>query len=204
MPDEIDIKLCDDDDDDEEKIKTEIKRIKKKDELYKTLWRLFTISNKSLMIINFTTILFSIFNPKSNIPLILSIFTLSFSIICDTRIYENILEKLIAIYEEEIIFEIDKYVRNYHKREEEEEEEKKDAIYDIQQIEKKHLTNHLGHSFTLPTTLRSMDWKRISVIVVIYVSCFIAIALLCYYTSNEGLALSIEYGNSSNVEEEDL
>ena len=31
-----------------------------------------------------------------------------------------------------------------------------------------------------------MDWKRISVIVVIYVSCFIAIALLCYYTSNEG------------------
>ena len=42
MPDEIDIKLCDDDDDDddvdEKKIKTEIKRIKKKDELYKTLW----------------------------------------------------------------------------------------------------------------------------------------------------------------------
>ena len=153
------------------------------------------------MIINFSTILFSIFNPKSNIPLILSIFTLSFSIICDTRIYENILEKLIAIYEEEIIFEIDKYVRNYHKRGEEEEEEKKDAIYDIQQIEKKHLTNHLGHSFTLPSTLRSMDWKRIFAIVLIYVSCFISIALLCYYTSNEGLALSIEYGNSSNVEE---
>ena len=78
MPDEVDIKFGDDDDDDdedEEKIKTEIKRIKKKEKLYKTLWRLFTISNKSLMIINFITILFSIFNPKSNMPLTLSVFT---------------------------------------------------------------------------------------------------------------------------------
>ena len=65
MPDEIDIKLCDDDDDDEEKIKTEIKRIKNKGQNFIKLYGdCLPLVINSLMIINFTTILFSIFNPK--------------------------------------------------------------------------------------------------------------------------------------------
>ena len=90
------------------------------------------------MIINFSTILFSIFNIETNILLILSIFTLSFSVVCDTRIYENILEKLIYIYEEEIIFEIKKYIRDYNQNRTE--GENIDVIYDIQRIEKKNKT----------------------------------------------------------------
>ena len=187
MPHEIDIKFADDDDNDDYEnndkiIKQEMERIKKKENLYKTLWRLFTFSNKSLMIINFGTILFSIFNPQSNIPLILSIFTLSFSVICDTRIYEDILGKLIDIYEDEIGFEIDKYVRNYHKIGRGEEKDD-DPIYVIQQIEKKYLADHLGQSFTVPTTLRSIDWKRFFMIFCVYIFSFISIVVLCYYKS---------------------
>lgn len=172
MSDEIEIKF------DEEQIKTEKERIERKAKLYKNLWRLFSVSNKSLMIINFSIILFSIFTPESNIPLILSIYTLSFSTICDTRIYENILEKLINIYEEEIIPDIDKYIRDYYKN-----KNCNDFIFEIQKIEKNHLTDHLGSSFMLPNTLRSMDCKRILFIVFIYIFSFTIIALLCYYKS---------------------
>ena len=192
MQHEIDIKFSDDDnddnddddDDENDKINKEMERIKTKKKIYKTLWSLFTFSNKSLMVINFSTILFSIFNPQSNIPLILSIFTLSFSVICDTRIYENILGKLIDIYEDEIGLEIDRYVRDYHKTGKIGRREEEDPIYEIQQIEKKYLANHLGQSFTVPTTLRSIDWKRFFMIFCVYIFSFISIILLCYYKSS--------------------
>lgn len=182
MSDDIEIKF------NEEQIKIEKERIGKKAELYKNLWRLFSVSNKSLMIINFSIILFSIFTPQSNIPLILSIYTLSFGIICDTRIYENVLEKLINIYEEEIILEVDKYIRDYYKNNKEE-CNNNDSIFEIQNIEKKHLTHHLGSSFVLPNTLRSMDCKRILFIVFIYIFSFTIIALLCYYKSTGQLSM---------------
>ena len=188
MLEPIEIKL-----DKDENLNLQLDEVKKRKKLYQSLWRLFTISNKSLMIINFSTILFSIFTPNSNIPLILSIFTLSFSSICDTRIYESILEKLINIYEDEIILDVDKYIRDYQKNNIDNDNNNNkdcDPIYDIQQIEKKHLTKHLGQSFTLPTALRKADWKRIVAIGVFYIVCFISIAVLCYFKSTGDLKLS--------------
>ena len=103
-------------------------------------------------------------------------YTLSFSIVCDTRIHIPTLEKLITIYEDEIIPNINKYMRNYKKNNND-----NDAIYDLQQIEKKFLIEYMGKSFMLSNTLRGMNCKKIISIILIYIVSFIIIAILCYY-----------------------
>ena len=128
------------------------------------------------MVINFSSILFSIFLTENSIALILSMYTLSFSIVCDTRIHIPTLEKLITIYEDEIIPNINKYMRNYKKNNND-----NDAIYDLQQIEKKFLIEYMGKSFMLSNTLRGMNCKKIISIILIYIVSFIIIAILCYY-----------------------
>lgn len=162
---------------DEEEYKIELEKIMKKLKNYKSLWRLFSMSNKILMIINFITILLSIFITEGNVTLALSIFTLSFSFVCDTRRYLPILENLLIIYQDEIIPNIKKCIRQnkrYYGGE-------TDVVDKILKIEKEYLTQYLGKSFVLSNTLRGMDWKKIVCISLVYIISFVGIGLLCYY-----------------------
>lgn len=163
-------------------IKKEIEYIRNKEKIFTSLCRLFTITNKTLMIINFSTILFSILITESNLSLVLSIYTLSFSILCDNRIYIPTLEKLIIIYQDEIIPQIDKRLREYYNNNNNINE---DIIYEIQHIEKTNLTYYFGSSFMIPKKLRGIDWKKVISIFVIYVVSFICIAVLCFYKSKK-------------------
>ena len=166
-------------------IQKEIERIKKKEKTFLSLCRLFSITNKTLMIINFSTILFTIFISESNISLILSIYTLSFSILCDSRIYIPTLEKLIIIYQDEIIPQCEKCLRDYDI----ESQDNDDIIDQIQQIEKKNLCQYLGICFVIPKRLRSIDWRKITLVSVIYILSFISIAIICFYKSKGLLTL---------------
>lgn len=157
----------------------EVRNIISKLRNYKTLWRLFSVCNKILMIINFITILLSIFITEGNVTLALSIFTLLFQFVCDTRRYIPTLEKLLILYQDYILVEIHKYIRNAKKNIE---SYNIDNIIDgILEIEKSHIVRYMGESFTLSNTLRGMDCKKILSVGLVYVVSFISIGFLCYY-----------------------
>ena len=96
-------------------IRNEMKHIKNKEKVFVKLWRLYSVFDKFFIIINFSTLLFSIFIAESSVSLALSIYTLSFSIVFDTKRYISILEKLIILYQDEIIPEVNKCIRKYYK-----------------------------------------------------------------------------------------
>ena len=156
----------------------ELIKIIKKKKKYHSLWRMFSISNKLLMLINFISILLSIFVTEGNITLALSIFTLSFSFICDTRIYIPILNQIIIVYTDEIIPEIKKIIRDYENGII---QQNIDVVDMIIKKEKELLRYFLGASFTITNTLRGLDWKKVICIGFVYVIFFVGIALLCYY-----------------------
>ena len=136
------------------------------------------------MIINFSTIIYSIFITESNVSLVLSIYTLSFSILCDNRIHIPLLEKLIIIYQDDILPEINARLRKYNKKKDSE-----DIIYEIQGIEKEILNSYFGKCFVIPKSLRTVDWKKITIIFVIYILSFISIAVVTYCKSKGIISL---------------
>ena len=190
-----------DDDNDKEKvigyldlidvdILNEMETIQKKERTFVKLWRLYSLMDKFFIIINFSTLLFSIFISESSLSLALSIYTLSFSIIFDTKKYVTTLEKLIILYQDEIIPEINKCVRKYHKNDLENNDNYSDIIYELQQIEKDQLNKCLGSYFSVPKSLRTIDWKRISLIILFYFISFISLSVACYFKSIGKLELT--------------
>ena len=167
----------------------EIANIKKKKKTFKSLWRLFSLANKMLMIINFSTLLFCILIPNSNIGLVLSIYTLSFSIICNTSSHIPTLENLVVIYEDEIIPKIDLFVRTTKDNNARGDDYDDDSIYRAQQIEKGILSKYMGESFFLSNTLRNVDCKRILACAFIYVVMFVCIPIIYNYASSGQIQL---------------
>ena len=162
-------------------IKNEIKHIKNKEKIFVKLWRLYSVLDKFFIIINFSTLLFSIFISESNVSLALSIYTLSFSIVFDTKKYISTLEKLIILYQDEIIPDVNKCIRKYYKNDNC--DTYSDIIYELQHIEKENLNKYLGCSFNVPKKLRSIDWKRIFLILFIYIISFTSLSVACYFKS---------------------
>ena len=160
-------------------IKNELKHIQNKEKIYVKLWRLYSVLENFFIIINFSTILFSIFFSESSVSLALSIYTLSFSVVFDTKKYITTLEKLIILYQDEIIPEINKCIRKYYKANNC--DNYSDIIYELQFIEKENLSKYLGSYFNVPKKLRSIDWKRIVLIFAIYITSFI---LYCHLENN--------------------
>ena len=205
MSTKLDLKFADndddDDDDDEEEeenergrekekysdidvdILNEMKSIQNKEKVYVKLWRLYYLLDKFFIIINFSTLLFSIFIAESSVSLALSIYTLSFSIIFDSKKYVTTLEKLIIVYQDEIIPEISKCLRRYRKNYIEGNDNYSDIIDEFQQVEKDHLNKYLGSYFTVPKNLRTIDWKRIGLIIFFYLISFISLSISCYFKS---------------------
>ena len=179
---------------DNEDIEKQVNIIKNKQKTFKTLWLLYYILDKFFLVINFSTILISIFIAESNLPLTLSIYTLSFSMIFDSKRYIPILEKLIILYSDEIIPEINKFVRKYCKIKinnnnnndndnNNNDDDISDVIYNLHQIEKDYLNKYLGCYFFVPKRLRSIDGKKIISVIFIYIVSFIALAVICYFKS---------------------
>ena len=190
MSTNINLKFMYDDDDDKEKkeennkeyfdidtdVKNEFKLIQNKEKVFIKLWRLYNVSDKFFIIINFTLLIFSIFT-ESSLSLALSIYTLSFSIVFDARKYLATLEKLIILYQDEIIPEVNKCMRKYRKNNC---DNCSDIVYELQQIEKDILNKYLGIYFSIPKKLRSVDWKRSLLIFFIYLISFTSLAVICY------------------------
>ena len=186
-------------------IKNELKYIQNKEKTFVKLWRLYSTLDKFFMIVNFSTILFSIFISESSLSLALSVYTLSFSMIFDTKRYIPILEKLIILYQDEIIPEINKCIRKYYKNvsfkdtttttttnnnnnndndnNDNNNDNYSDIIYELQQIEKDCQSKYLGIYFSIPKRLRSIDWKRIFLVFSIYIISFISLSVACYFKS---------------------
>ena len=180
----------DNDDDDDEKIdnfdididiEKEMQHIQDKEKIFLKQWRLYSVLDKFFIIVNFSTLLFSIFIAESSVSLALSIYTLSFSIVFDTKGNIKILEKLIILYQDEIIPEINKCVRKYYKTSNC--DSYSDIIYELQHIEKENLSKYLGLYFSIPKNLRSIDWKRIFQILVLYIFSFVSLSVACYFKS---------------------
>ena len=175
---------CEENYDADDDIAREINIIKKKEKTYNSLWRLFSIANKLLMIINFATLLFCVLIPNSNIGLVLSIYTLSFSIICNTSTHVPTLEKLIIVYQDEIIPQIEKYVRCIATRDA---AINCDDISEIQELERDILDQFMGKGFRLVNTLRDIDHKKIFFCALMYIILFICIPIAYHYASLNSL-----------------
>lgn len=159
-------------------IKEEIIRIQKKEKTFNQLCLLYSILDKFFLLVNFTILLISILFTESNISLVLSIYTLSFSLLFDNKKHITTLEKLIVLYQDEIIPKINKYIRKYNYKKND-----SDIIYQIQNIEKRNLKKHLGINFSTPKRLRSLDWKKIFLVLSCYFISFISLAVVCYLKS---------------------
>ena len=125
--------------------------------------------------------------PNSNIGLVLSIYTLSFSVICNTSRHIPTLEKLIIIYQDEIIPSIKKYARDVASKRIVVDNE--DYIHEIQKLEKYNLSQFMGKGFTLVNTLRDIDHKKIFLCAFMYIILFICIPIAYYYASKGKLKL---------------
>lgn len=154
----------------------EFQKILEKVNNYRSLWRLFSVCNKILVLINFITIILSIFI-EGNLTLALSVYTLSFHFIFEPRGYIPTLEKLLNVYQDRIIIECKKYIRDAKSQERSENE----IIDTILEIERSSLIDYMGQAFTLSNTLRGMDCKRILCIALAYIISFAGIAVACYY-----------------------
>ena len=165
--------------------KTEINKIKTKKQNYRRLYTLFTITNKLLMIINFSTLLFCILIPNTNIGLILSIYTLSFSVICNASSYIPTLEKLEAIYDDGIIPQIEAFERKVENNpiEISNDDTAVDVIEHIQNIEKENIKDYMGKAFILVNTLRHVDYTKISICGITYLIMFVCIPIIYHYSS---------------------
>ena len=183
----ININLQDYDD-----VEKELHRVKCRERVFVKLWHLYSTLDKFFMIVNFSTIIFSIFFTEKSLSLALSIYTLSFSLIFDTKRYVTMLDKLIILYQDEILPEINKCVRKYYKNNDNdndnnnnsnftEKDDISDIIYEIQQIEKELQSRYLGHYFTIPKRLRSINWKRIVTGFLFYIVSFILLSIACYF-----------------------
>ena len=158
----------------------EVDKIKDKKRKYRSLLTLFSMSNKILMIINFGTLLFCIVIPNSNIGLILSIYTLSFSVICNTTSHVPNLEKLIAIYEDSIIPQVETYARKVESNDED--DDNTDIIEYVQNIEKYNIKDYMGKAFVLVNTLRHIQYYKIYICAITYILTFICIPIIYHYS----------------------
>ena len=162
-------------------IEKEIKLIENKEKVFRKLCLLYYILDRFFLVVNFSVLIFSILISESNISLVLSIYTLSFSIVFDNKKYITILENLIVLYQDEIIPKIKRYIRIHY------ESSNRDIISQIQFIERRNLKKYLGINFSTPKRLRSLDWKKIILIFSCYIISFISLACICYLKSIEKL-----------------
>ena len=162
-----------------------VTEIKRKKEKFVSLWKLYSLVDKAFIIIQFATLLYAIMMSEPIIGVILSLYSLSFgNVISRLQKHLNILEKIIPIYEKSIIPEIDNYIRervvelnidnNMNV------DNLKEAANECHKIEQKKLEKGMGEGFVLPASLRSINCKKITVIIVMYVFCFILIPVIYY------------------------
>ena len=156
-------------------INEEVILIKRKEKTFNQLCLLYSTLDKFFLLVNFTILLFSILFAESNISLVLSIYTLSFSLLFDNKKHITTLEKLIVLYQDEIIPKINKCIRTC--------KNKNDIIYKIQSIEKRNLKKHLGINFSTPKRLRSLDWKKICLVLSCYIISLVSLTVISYLKS---------------------
>ena len=158
----------------------EVGKINQKKTNLKTLWSLYTFADKALVIIQFGTLLFSVVSIPGNIGLILSMYTLSFSSICQLQTHLITLNKLIPIYEEHILPKIQNYVRQYSRQYSfnNKREDLLNAFQECQNIERGYIKAEMGQNFVLSNTLRSRGYKKIVSCTIVYLIIFIAIPLV--------------------------
>ena len=163
----------------------EVARIKAKYDNFQFLWNMYSLVDKVLVIVQFGTLLYSVIVPENNyIGLTLSMYTLSFSVICKFQAHLITLEKLIPTYEGTIIPEMEDFLR-------------KNALNDsfdfwqgavsvLLDIEQRGLQVNMGRGFTLSNTLRSINCKKILCCIIIYIVFFIFIPILLYLPQHKG------------------
>ena len=147
---------------------------------FKKIWSIYSITDKVLCIVQFGTILYSILFPEQNIGLILSMYTLSFSFLV-SHMPKNMytLEKIIPIYEEYIIPDINQHIRTHTIPQP---QNINQIVNECNKIENDHLKRGMGEGFILSNTLRSVNCKKIVSCIIVYVVFFILIPV--FYGTN--------------------
>ena len=160
----------------------EIKKIYDRKEHYYSMWLIYSIIDKVLLIINFGTLLICVLVKVDKLGLILSFFTLSVGVLIDSKEYVILLEKLLNVYTDTILPKIKDYkmavivndqgvlMSNVL-----------DQIRHIQQIEKDNIEKFMGYGFTLPNSLRTLACRKILVCGIAYMATFICIPVLYHY-----------------------
>lgn len=179
---DIEIKLVED-------LEDQLEQIKKRMKNFNNLWTLYSFVDKLLIIIQFATLLYSILlislASENMIGIILSLYTLSVSTVVDKlKPYLVILENLVSVYEDFIIPDIDNYKRGISANlcyNTDSVIKLEAAAAECYNIEQRHIKIQMGEKFVLPTTLKSMNCRKIIGCGVSYLVCFILIPVVYFY-----------------------
>ena len=164
-------------------LKHEVKNIYDRKDHYYSMWLLYSIIDKALLIVNFGTLLTCIIVKVDKLGLILSFFTLSVGVLIDSKEYVILLEKLLNVYTDTILPQVKAYwmavlVNDQGLR-------MVDILYQIrnvQQIEKDNIEKFMGFGFTLPNSLRTLACRKIIACSVVYIITFICIPVLYHFS----------------------
>lgn len=174
---EVDIALLED-------LNNHVEEIKKKKKKFESLWKLYSLVDKAFIIIQFATLLYAIMMSEPIIGVILSLYSLSFgNVISRVQKHLNILEGIIPVYEKSIIPQIDNYIRDKIVQIENNDiniYDLKDAANECHVIEQKNLEKGMGEGFVLPSSLKSINCRKITAIIIIYLFCFVLIPVIYF------------------------
>lgn len=160
----------------------EIKKIYDRKEHYYSMWLIYSIIDKVLLIVNFGTLLICVIVKVDKLGLILSFFTLSVGVLIDSKEYVLLLGKLLDVYTDIILPKVMDYKMAVMVNDQGVlMADVLDQMRHVQQIEKDSIEKFMGYGFTLPNSLRNLACRKIMVCSLAYITTFICIPVLYNY-----------------------
>ena len=184
MRDNHDDEQCDGDEILQENLLYEIEKIFNRKTKYHSIWALLSIVDKIMLILNFGTLLYCVLIPEGFIGLILSVYTLSVSVSFNYARYLDVLEKLLQVYQDHILLEVNDYQRYLLQIGENDQLSYLDKIRHVQKIENDNILKFMGVNFVLPHSLRVLSLKKVVACFIAYVVVFICIPVAQHYLTN--------------------
>lgn len=163
----------------------EVKRICDKGEHYYSMWLLYSILDRVLLIANFGTLLVCIIVKVETLGLILSFSTLAVGVIFDSKEYVILLGKLLNVYKDHIVPKVNDYRLSVLVNDKDEATMKEvlNQVRFVQRLERYYLTKYMGYTFTLPNSLRTIACRKIIICSIVYISIFICIPVVYHFRS---------------------
>lgn len=165
-----------------------IQRIYENYRRFTVISRIYSGTIKLMMIMNVGSLFYSIIYPEQHYSLILSLVSFSLSSMFDVNSRYDTLNKLVSLYSNHIIPDIERYIyehigKNIRSMKDYTNEippstdylEKKREVEDLVSY---NYRRFMGEDFTVPMSLRYVNFWGISVCIILYISIFIVVPLL--------------------------